>query len=407
MASFFFVMAPPGRAPRVAPDEPDSNHDPHELEVETLFRDGPVLALAPMEPVTVNPVLRALAGRAGAELVYRPKILPQHLLKAPKWQFREAIPGLARLRTPRGRRVFDGLQLLARPRDPVADAVKFVEKWKAEINVQFISLNVGCPRSSVVKQGRGGGLLKHPRQVRALVETITSHTSLPVSAKIRTGFTITDHPGAICDVLLAAGVSWIDVNRVPVKHGYKVTRAVRNTYQGIQSALRAVNRCVPVVGNGGIDDVADAREFLDRVGCQGLMVGRAALGDHDLFRRLTRAFPSGLRASAAKDAGRRAARGGFSQPAPPARQVAEVMRACRAHLRAGDPKWTRLGQLKHLVYPYLRATWGTGVPAGCGRGKWQKRRFSWDSLRAFLAAQFPAVPKPRWMEWLPPRPLPP
>ena len=62
-----------------------------------------LMALAPIEPITMNPVIRELMAINGARLVYRPKILPQHLLKAPNWQYWAKIKKISHVKTPSGK----------------------------------------------------------------------------------------------------------------------------------------------------------------------------------------------------------------------------------------------------------------------------------------------------------------
>ncbi|MHA1732299.1 MAG: tRNA-dihydrouridine synthase family protein [Promethearchaeota archaeon] len=356
---------------------------------------NPVLALAPMEPATANPIVRELAGRGGAALVYRPKVLPQHLLKARKWQFIEAIPGTG------VRKFHDGIQLLAKPGDPIGAAVRFVEKWKDKLGIHFVDLNFGCPRSRVVNAGRGGGLLRSPKSIRAVVEEVVSNTSLPVSAKIRTGFTLDDHPRAVCGALLDAGVSWIVVNRVPVKFGYEVTREVRDAFRGVRAAVEVAGGSVPVIGNGGISGPGDARLFLKKTGCRGLMVGRAALGNPRVFGEIASTLSGG---------GPGRSGGGALERRPPALDfpalLKDLFETISKYARLGKRQWVTIGQVKRLVYPYLQEAWlrsASGVPRGCGRASWPRRRFNWETLRDFLASQFGDIPASTWRRWIPPQ----
>ena len=143
------------------------------------------MALAPIEPITMNPVIRELMAINGARLVYRPKILPQHLLKAPNWQYWAKIKKISQVKTPSGKSVFDGIQIIARPGDPIKKAVKYIDNYANKIGIHFIDLNFCCPGYKVLPKRRGGDLLKDPETIIQVISEVIKFTSLPISIKIR------------------------------------------------------------------------------------------------------------------------------------------------------------------------------------------------------------------------------
>ncbi len=115
-------------------------------------------------------------------------------MKAFEWQKFQKIQNLENLKTPWNESVYDGIQLLARPDDPIKNSVREISQQKYEIGIQFIDLNFSCPGYKVKPQNRGGELMKYPEKIREVVEKVLKFTSLPVSVKIRRGYTIKDSP---------------------------------------------------------------------------------------------------------------------------------------------------------------------------------------------------------------------
>ncbi|GAB4321328.1 MAG: hypothetical protein Kow0069_25550 [Promethearchaeota archaeon] len=341
----------------------------------------------------MNPVFRSLAGRHGADVTCRPKQLARHVLRAPKWAFVAAV-----VREGAGaaggdgaaERWRDGFQLLAKPSDPVAAAVKFVDRHAEDLGVDFVDVNLSCPAGPVVRSGRGGALLRRPSLVRRLVEEVRSHTSLPVTAKIRAGFEPGDSPRPVCEVLEDAGLAWVTVNRVPVRHVPLNARWGRDEYWAFREATRGLGWRTPVLANGGISTAEDAAAVLGATKCAGVLLGRAALGDHRIYDRIKRRLaPSPGRAP---------------RPVEPdvSGLLGELFAEFRRYARVRGGRWSTIGQVKALVHPYLARAARGKLPRGRGRVAWQRARFTWETLREALTEAFPSVGADQWREWLPP-----
>lgn len=157
-----------------------------------------------------------------------------------------------------------------------------VEKLHA-LDAQGIDLNLGCPAPQLRRYGAGVFLTGDPGQVRRLVRTLRGATSLPVSAKIRLGASLdADALLAFCRMLEDEGIDLLTV------HGRldreKFCRRPR--WDWIGRVKDAVG--IPVLANGGIFTVADARECLRQSGADGLMLGRGAACRPWLFADIAR-----------------------------------------------------------------------------------------------------------------------
>ncbi|MFV0439318.1 MAG: tRNA dihydrouridine synthase [Desulfopila sp.] len=158
-------------------------------------------------------------------------------------------------------------QIFLADEQPIDAAVARLESLDAD----GIDLNLGCPAPQLRRCGSGGFLAEDRQLVDRIVTRIRRATTLPISAKIRLGRTL-DKPKLIgfSRMLADAGVDMLTVHgRL---HGEKFCRPAR--WEWISHVKQAVS--VPVLANGGIFSVADARRCLEQSGADGLMLGRGA-----------------------------------------------------------------------------------------------------------------------------------
>ena len=164
----------------------------------------------------------------------------------------------------------------------IAEAAKIVARGTAGgVVPTAIDLNFGCPVRKIVSNGEGSALMRDPKKIAAIVSAAVQATSLPVTVKIRAGWDAAEKNAAECArAAEAAGCSAIFLH----------ARTRSQFYSGAAdlSVIREVKRAVsvPVVGNGDITDAESARRMLNETGCDGLMVGRAAVGCPFLFREI-------------------------------------------------------------------------------------------------------------------------
>lgn len=146
---------------------------------------------------------------------------------------------------------------------------------------RLLDVNMGCPVPKVTRNGAGSALMADPRRAAAIVREVGRASGLPVTAKIRSGW----DAGSINAVEVAraleeAGAAAIAVHGRTRAQGY----AGRADWTVIAQVKQAVG--VPVFGNGDVATRADAERMFAQTGCDGVMVGRAALGNPWVFREL-------------------------------------------------------------------------------------------------------------------------
>ncbi|MGP8322137.1 MAG: tRNA dihydrouridine synthase DusB [Methanosarcinaceae archaeon] len=150
----------------------------------------------------------------------------------------------------------------------------------------IIDVNMGCPAPLIVKQECGSALLKSPLLVHDIISDLTDNISTPVSAKIRI-FDDMEKTLEIARTIENAGACAITV------HGR--TRA--QMYSGTSSLeyAKAIKKelTIPVIANGDIKDGESAKHALEYTNCDGLMIGRAAIGHPSIFRQISHYLKTG------------------------------------------------------------------------------------------------------------------
>ena len=145
---------------------------------------------------------------------------------------------------------------------------------------KLLDINMGCPAPKIANSGDGSALLKNPKLIGEIVREVSSAVNVPVTCKIRSGF---DEP---CDVKEIAGI--IEQNGAKAITVHPRTRKMYYSGHSDWSIIADVKKSVkiPVIGNGDINNAADAGRMLEQTGCDAVMIGRAARGNPFIFREI-------------------------------------------------------------------------------------------------------------------------
>ena len=152
-----------------------------------------------------------------------------------------------------------------------------------QAGANIIDINMGCPVRKVLASGAGVALMQDPDRAQAVARAVVEvcGPSVPVTVKMRAGWDDANiNAPAVAARLEQVGVAAIVVHartRTQVHSG--ATRA--QVVAAVKGAVR-----VPVIGNGGIRTLADARQMLETTGCDAVMIGRGALGNPWLFEAI-------------------------------------------------------------------------------------------------------------------------
>jgi len=234
------------------------------LQIKSLQLENPLI-LAPLAGYSDLP-FRLLCRQFGAALCCTEMISCHGLVRDKK-------KTLQMTRTvPEERPV--ALQLFGADPEKMGEAAAIV----SGMDVDIIDINMGCPVKKVVKKGAGAALLKNPALAAAIIRQVCKKTSLPVTVKIRTGW---NHDAIVAPEFARMaednGVSGIAV------HGRTWTQGFGGTVDWLTIARVKQSVSIPVIGNGDITTYKDALLFLEKSGCDGIMIGRGALGNPWVF----------------------------------------------------------------------------------------------------------------------------
>jgi tRNA-dihydrouridine synthase B len=166
------------------------------------------------------------------------------------------------------------VQLFGSNPEILAEAAQMAESRGADA----IDINMGCPAKQVVGPGAGADLMRFPGKVKEILTTVRRAVKSPLTVKIRSGWD-GEHINAaeISKIAEGCGVDAISIHPRTRVQGYG-GRADWGLIGKVKKAVR-----VPIIGNGDITTPLLARKMLEETGCDGVMIGRGALGNPWIF----------------------------------------------------------------------------------------------------------------------------
>ena len=176
------------------------------------------------------------------------------------------------------------VQLFGSEPEIMAKAVRLLEN---DLGGQLlaIDLNMGCPAPKIAGNGDGSALMLDPPLAGRIVEAAVKTAHVPVGVKFRKGWDEAHANAAeFARVCEQSGAAYVTI------HG----RTREQLYSGVadRACMAAVKRAVsiPVIANGDVHDAQSALDALRETGCDGVMIGRGALGNPFVFREIRAAF---------------------------------------------------------------------------------------------------------------------
>jgi tRNA-dihydrouridine synthase B len=241
-----------------------------------LARPGPVLALAPMQDVTDLPFWRLMTEYGGADLYYTEYFRVHRDSHLEKWILESLT------QNPTGRPAI--AQMIGNDIPSLVRSARELQQYP----VAAIDLNLGCPAPVVYRKCAGGGLLREPERIDAILGALRDAVTVRFTVKTRLGF---DNAAAFDRLLPIFAKHSLDLLTV---HGRTVTQMYRGgiDYELIAQAVAALP--CPVLANGNVNSAAQAQDTLLKTGAKGLMIGRGAIANpwiFEQFRRLRRGEP--------------------------------------------------------------------------------------------------------------------
>lgn len=234
------------------------------------------VVLAPMAGVC-NPAFRLIAKEFGTGLVCAEMVSDKAIVHGNK-RTREML-FVDEREKPLSLQIFGG------DRHSLVEAARVVDK---ETNADIIDINMGCPVPKVTKCDAGARWLLNPDKIYEMVSAVVDAVDKPVTVKMRIGWD-SEH---IFVEENARAVERAGGKAVSV-HGR--TREQLYTGQADWSYIKMAKDAVsiPVIGNGDVVTPQDARAMLDQTGCDGVMIGRGALGNPWMLYRTIQYLQTG------------------------------------------------------------------------------------------------------------------
>ena len=237
------------------------------MRIANIKLEGNIF-LAPMSNVTNLP-FRLMCREYGASMSYTEMISSDAIIHENKKTIKRGIS--CDSERPFGIQIFGNS-----PETMTAAAQRIEESYRPDI----IDVNFGCPARLLTKDGCGSALLRSPELIFDILKDLVDNLSTPVTAKIRILENMEDSI-KIAELIEKAGASAITV------HG----RTQQQQYSG-KSNMDYAKRIkqelsIPVIANGDIVDELSAEKILEYTECDGIMIGRAAMGNPFLFKRIS------------------------------------------------------------------------------------------------------------------------
>ncbi len=263
-----------------------------------IATDFPLL-LAPMEDIT-DPPFRRLCKQMGADIMYTEFISSEGLI-------RDAQKSIEKLDIKEEERPI-GIQIFGHNEQSMVEAAQIA----AQAQPDLIDINFGCPVKKVVSKCAGAGALQDIPRLLRITQAVVKATTLPVTVKTRLGWDENSKViGTLAEQLQDVGIQALTV------HGRTRSQLYKGQADWTEIGLIKANPRIhiPIFGNGDITSAEDALQARERYGVDGIMIGRATIGNPWIFRDIKAALTN-------KN----------TTPAPPA--LLERVSVCRQHIQA-------------------------------------------------------------------------
>jgi tRNA-dihydrouridine synthase B len=243
------------------------------LTIGNLKLNGNIF-LAPMSGVTNLP-FRLLCRKYGVSLVYSEMTSSEAIV-------RRNSKSIERGFTCAGERPM-GIQLMGSVPENLVRSALFLQGLYGP---ELFDVNFGCPYQGVTKNGCGSGLLKYPELIGDIITQLSDSLDSPLTAKIRIMENF-DETLKIAKIIEKAGADAITVHGRTQKQGY----SGKSNLEFIKGIKREIS--IPVIANGDIFDEISAKKVLGYTGCDGLMIGRGAIGNPFIFKKISHYLKTG------------------------------------------------------------------------------------------------------------------
>ncbi|MBI2843661.1 MAG: tRNA dihydrouridine synthase DusB [Armatimonadetes bacterium] len=236
----------------------------------------PPLVLAPMAGIT-NHACRWMCKQSGGCGLVGTEMVSAYALRHGHRRTREMLDWVEDER-PVSVQIFGGSPEI------VAEGARIVEEAGADV----IEINMGCPAPKVSKTGAGAALLKDLNSAESIITAAVRAVHTPVMVKTRKGWDESNETAVeLAKITEGSGGAAVTVHGRTVVQGYSGS-ADWDIIRRVRGAVK-----IPVIGNGDVRTPEDARRMFDETGCDGVMIGRGALGRPWIFKHVSAYLETG------------------------------------------------------------------------------------------------------------------
>jgi tRNA-dihydrouridine synthase B len=238
--------------------------------------DFPLL-LAPMEDVS-DPPFRAVCKENGADLMYTEFVSSEGLI-------RDAAKSVQKLDIFEYERPV-GIQLFGSDIETMGSCAEIASR----VNPDLIDINYGCPVKNVACRGAGAALLQDIPKMVKMTEAVIKSTHLPVTVKTRLGWDEnTKNVEDVAERLQDIGIKALSI------HGRTRVQMYKGSADwSLIARIKENSRItIPIFGNGDVDTPEKALEYKNRYGVDGIMIGRATIGNPWIFNEIKHYMKTG------------------------------------------------------------------------------------------------------------------
>ncbi len=150
-----------------------------------------------------------------------------------------------------------------------------------EYNNEILDINMGCPAPKVIKNGDGSALMRNPKLAEQVLSAVVKNSIKPVTLKIRKGWDDQNvNAVEIAKIAEACGISALAIHGRTREQFYSGTA----DWDIIRQIKETIN--IPVIGNGDVFEVQDAKRLLETTNCDAILIGRGSQGNPWIFKRV-------------------------------------------------------------------------------------------------------------------------
>jgi tRNA-dihydrouridine synthase B len=247
------------------------------MQIGNLILPDRSVVLAPMEDVSDSP-FRQMCKRQGADVVYTEFISSEGLI-------RDVDKSFEKMRFEEMERPF-GIQIFGGREEAMHGAAKVAEA----ANPDIVDINFGCPVYKVVNKNAGSACLRDLGMMERMAGTVVDAVeSKPVTVKTRLGWDENIRIQEVALMLQSVGIKALTVHARTRQQGYK--GAARWEYFKVLKNTPGLH--IPIIANGDITEPRHVKYLFDETGVDGVMIGRAAIGNPWIFRNVKHFMQTG------------------------------------------------------------------------------------------------------------------